>query len=195
MIRKSLLLLFVVPVVAFAAGPSLVPAEFAMPPAGTKLQWKNATTDFTFTRTAKEPEGYFVNYFNETGEARRFALFCKFCGAPSNAIDIDDYSKLFPLKVGNKVKVTRKRVGDPLRSWTHRISVEKTEMLSVPFSDSPLETYVIEEKIRGNYNNPWRGNVTYWYAPSLGTSVKIIDNANDDRSLVHEYQLINYIQP
>lgn len=55
----------------------------------------------------------------------------------------------------------RKRVGDPTRSWDYRISAERTEMLFVPFSDAPLETYVIEEKIRGHYRNTWRGTVTY----------------------------------
>ena len=201
----KILIMFAVPVTLIAcatsepvtvtSGPALAPAEFSTPPVGTKLQWRNTSTGFAFTRTVKESDKpYSVGYFTENGEQRNVYMFCNYCGAASNTIDVDTYSKLFPLQVGKKIDLQRYRVGDSSRSWRHRIVVERTDMIDVPFSNSPLATYVIEETIWNNRSN-WSGTVTYWYAPSISIGVKVVDNAQDNPSLKYTYELANYTLP
>lgn len=175
-------------------GPALPPAEFSAPKAGTKLQWKNTSTNFTWTNTYRETtEPFNISIFSETGDIRNLYLFCKYCGSPPNTISVEDYAKLFPLQVGKKVKIQRKHVGSS-DSWTHKIAVIGTELVDVPFSASPLPTYVIEENIWKNHS-AWKGKVTYWYAPSLGADVKIVDNASNDMKTEKNMALINYKSP
>lgn len=67
-------------------------------------------------------------------------------------------------------------------------------MVAVPFSESPVPTYVIEETIWNNHG-PWKGKVTYWYAPSLGADVRTVDHAFDDMAKENTFRLISYKEP
>ncbi len=179
-----------------AAGPSLDAFEFARPEPGTKVQWKNITTGFSYTytvRKADEGENYGYTFFTETGEKRTAYLFCGYCGHPSNAIKIKKYSDLYPLKVGSNANVRRWRVGNSVRNWTHKIKVTGTEAVRVAFRDRPIDTYVIEEEVWNNQTRQ-KWTTTYWFAPSLMNNVKIVGNLNENSEL-QTFELLNYIQP
>lgn len=180
---------------AMAYGPALPPAEFCAPKVGTKVQWKNISTNFSWSNTSrKASEPYLVSYFTETGDIRNLYFFCKYCSSSPKNIDLEDYSKLFPLQVGKKIKIQQRSVENPTKTWTHKIAVTGTEMITVQFSESPVPTYVIEEDIWNNHAS-WKGKVTYWYAPSLGADIKILDHAFDDMEKENTITLISYESP
>jgi len=181
--------------IGMAVGPSIDhPTEFQVPPVGTKIQYKNLNTDYTYTITVRESEDdYKYSWFTGTGDQRTQYMFCLYCSSPNNQIELEEYAKLFPLDVGKKIKLQRKRKGDRSKSWSHKIKVKKTEMLQTSFRDEPFETYLIVEKIRSNKGN-YSGSRTIWYAPEISNALKIIDKTGTDGKKV-TYEVIDYILP
>lgn len=153
---------------------------FETPPAGTKVSWKRLDNGFTFSYTVRESEGDFLySYFTEVGDERSAYIFCLYCWDPINEIDVERYGELYPLRVGAKVKLQRRRIGDSSTSWTHMIKVLKQEVIDVQFRNDPISTFVVEETI-DNDQSDWSGKRTIWFAPSIRQNVKIVSNATDD---------------
>ncbi len=175
---------------AVAGGPEMLPTEFKTPEPGTKLQYKNLSTDLTFTITATEPDG--VNQYSwvaQSGDKRSVYPFCRWCLDPTNEIEYEKYVSLFPIEKGKKVKFQRKKT-DKSHSWTITIKVKKTELLKTPISSEPVATYVIVEKIRSNSsNNAWTR--TFWWSPEYGANLKVKDHARNDGKKV-TLEMINY---
>jgi len=175
------------------AGSEIEPTEFKEAPVGTKVQFRNLSTDYTWTITTRNSEkDYQISWFSDTGDIRYAYMFCLYCSAESNKVELNEYSKLFPLEVGKKIKLQRKKK-DKSKSWTHKIKVKKTEMLTTPISAVPVKAFVIEEKIRSNQGK-WSGKRTFWWSPELAVVLKLVNNARGDGKKV-TYELTDYILP
>lgn len=154
--------------------------EFDTPPVGTTVLWKRFDNGFTFSYTVRKSEGEFLySYFTDIGEEKSAYIFCLYCWATNNEIDVEKYGELYPLEIGAKVKLKRKRIGDSSKSWTHRIKIVKQEIIAVQFQDEPLSTLVVEERISHDRAD-WSGKRTIWFAPSIHQNVKIVSSATDD---------------
>lgn len=92
--------------------------------------------------------------------------------APPTTFDKEEYSKLFPLKVGKSVSFKRK-----WRDKTYQtdLSVLKTETIQTP--SGTYDTFVVqrdERQVGGN----WKGRAIFWYAPKVRWNVKYKSSDN-----------------
>ena len=146
------------------------------PPVGTQFV-VSAVRDgesTTYTNKLAEVDGLALRWLrNDETETRSIIPFCWACTAyrpdsRENVIDEDEYRKLFPLEVGNKVSFTRWRP-DRSRSWEHVIEVVGKETVTVPVGQ--FEALKVVESVKG-VASEWWAERTYWYAPEVGYYVK-----------------------
>ena len=157
---------FLVPAVEAAEQPSLEPAPYAGPAAGTVITWGDVgSNDNPKSTTIDEPDGMELRYTRENGENVKYYLFCLTC-APPATFDKEEYGKLFPLKVGNSVSFEREWRGTTYRT---RMSVLRTERVQTP--SGSYDTFVVRrnsERAQGG----WRGEATFWYAPEVRWNIR-----------------------
>lgn len=95
-----------------------------------------------------------------------------------------EVAKLFPLKVGNKVRM--EHTGNANGPYTVMDKMEVTEAKKITVSAGTFDTFVIETSMHDT-KFPWRGDLTCWYAPEVGYCVKRewrSSRNNDDWELV-----------
>lgn len=93
---------------------------------------------------------------------------------------------LFPLKVGNTLKVEHRGVTRS-NDWTCADKYEVTGQAKVTVPAGTYDTYVIETSQRDLGSYPWKGESTCWYSPEVGHCVKLkwrSTNGSDDWELV-----------
>lgn len=162
----------------------LEPAEFLTTRPGTTLVWKDMDEGTQNAIRIAPRQGNKIHYVTESGETRDDYLMCWYCDGTE--FDESEYAKLWPLKVGKKVKFIR-TTEDETRQWVNKLKVDRTEKIRLPIGE--VDTYVIETKswIRGAER--WYGTAEYWFAPELGWVVKT--KSSDIYNNNHEFMLVD----
>ncbi len=153
-----------------AAGPSLDPAEFALAAPGTIVDGRqgdgtdtklrvDGIGDFTYTTTDLAGDG---------GQRTRH-VWCWGCDPKTYPIELERYRDLWPIEVGKSVKFQRRRASDG-EVWIHKIKIVSTETVKTEFG--PIDTFVVEQTVRGSGTNGWRATTKTWFAPSIEWAVK-----------------------
>jgi hypothetical protein len=149
-------------------GPSLAPAPLKYAAAGTAILFdlvENGERQDVSIRVGMPSAS--MAMFERIGEGvHGFYPACWSCGR--HRIELEKYLALWPLQVGNSTELLRTHNEDG-RRWRHRISVVRTETISLPFG--AVDTFVLEEIVSAEVG-PWKGFSTSWFAPSIGWTVR-----------------------
>jgi len=178
-------LLTPVPSMAGENALNLPPAPFNPIAVGSKAIWKETGGDKSGEVVIKAIKGFKVDY-TWKGEDRSAYLLCMWCLNRGAEIDEKVYAKLWPLTVGKKVKIDRV---SGRGSWTNEITVTGTEKLKTAFGT--IDTYRIISKSEST-NSDWWGNRDYWYAPSVGWTVKYV---HEDREKSYAWEMTSVTKP
>jgi hypothetical protein len=152
---------------------ALEPASFDPAPAGTASVWDDLNSSDSGRSIIRDNDGYEVRW-SWKGEPREGYIFCPYCG--STRFDVDDYAALWPLEVGKSVEFWRYSHSNNGRKWKDTIRVVGTE--TVELESGPVETFKVVNESRA-YSHSWSGTFTYWYAPSIGWTVKQVGEPSD----------------
>lgn len=172
---------------ALIAEPTLPPAPFAVPAAGTEMHWHNIANGKRTKTVFNGVDGFLVR-LERNGKPASRVLFCWGCHHDEVRFSEDEYAAIWPLSVGKVVEFERTR---NVHTWMERVEVISTETVDLGFG--PIDTYVVQHDSRGlSYDTkPWRASERIWYAPSLQWQIK---NEgwwkNEDTGQEREWQFI-----
>ena len=145
-------------------------AEFRAPEPGTTFR----TTDGSYRIDGADGANLIRKTENRSTSAVWIGGF-----RPFNLYDVTiasymaEANKLWPLEVGKSVSISSTRPGDfnnPSSTWNHTLSVERTEVITVPAGT--FSTFVVKWHERGLGQNGYEGVYTYWWSPALGFAIK-----------------------
>ncbi len=174
------------------ANPALASAQFVPAPLGTVIVGRRNDGELFEFRINKFGD-LSIDYTRLNGDGVESTMrpFCwAGCHPKRRPIELERYRKIWPLEVGKSAKFQRKR-SDGSAVWVHELKVLRTETVETALG--PIDTFVVEEKARGTATSNWRGKTTYWYAPSIGWSVKV--EWSDNRGKDGEWNIVSITPP
>jgi len=153
------------------AGPTtLVESDYQLLPAGSKVTWLNLDTGKTLLEEVSPTQGLMM--VSRVDGTRAYAYLPDPWADNENTRE-DDIKPLFPLAVGKKVKFTRHPASGLARDT---VEVVRSETLSLPMGRIP--TLVLQTHSEIAAAN-WKGDATFWYAPSLQWYVQMVITDTD----------------
>jgi len=141
---------------------------------GTQITWSYNNVDSkgkrekgTSTVLVTGKSGVLGRYKSHHGESK-FAPGCWRCSRSGYIFDQAAYASLWPLKTGKKVSFSLKSTKSG-NTYVTTIKVGKLKKVKLDFGT--VEAYELKETLRFTESS-WKANVTTYWAPSFGWSVK-----------------------